>query len=126
MRTHVFQANRKYLLLTLGAVWLASCGATPQDYINRGNRFYANNKFDDAAIQFQKALQKSPQLGEAHYRLGLTELKRNHPVEAYRELQTASGLMSGNADVMVKLGQLSLSLFSADPRHPQQLFQQAN
>jgi tetratricopeptide (TPR) repeat protein len=107
------------LLLTAG------CSTTPQTYLERGNRFADAGKFDDAIIQYRKALQKSPQFGEAHYRLGLAALKKNLPVDAYQELRRAGELMPANDEVQAKLGELSTSLYNADPRHPKQYYDQA-
>lgn len=113
------------LVPALFVVWIAACGSNPQTYVDRGRKFFDMGKYDDAAIQFQKAIQKSPKLGEAHYRLGLLELKRNHPVQAYRELRVAVELMPGDREALARLGQLSLSLYNADAQHPQQLYDQA-
>jgi tetratricopeptide (TPR) repeat protein len=107
------------LLATFG------CSSSPQAYLERGNRFAAAGKYDDAIIQYRKALQKSPQLGEAHYRLGLAALKKSLPVDAYQELRRAGELMPANDEVQAKLGELSTSLYNADPRHPKQYYDQA-
>ncbi|HKE26138.1 MAG TPA: tetratricopeptide repeat protein [Bryobacteraceae bacterium] len=119
------KAIKKRLLLTLGVAILSGCGRSPETYVKRADDFYKNGKFVDAEISYKKALQKAPSLGFAHYRLGLTELKLNNPAEAYRELQTAYDLMPGDADTTAKIGELALSLYLADPKHPQQLYEQA-
>ena len=110
----------------LCALCIAGCGGSPESYVTRGNSFADAGKYADAQIQYEKAIQKDPRLGDAHYRLALLDLKRNQPVPAYRELQRASELMPGNAEVTARLGQLSLSLYNADPKHPQQLYAQAS
>ena len=107
------------LLLTVG------CSSSPQAYLERGNRFADAGKYDDAIIQYRKALQKAPQLGEAHYRLALTALKKNLPVDAFQELRRAAELMPANDQVQAKLGELSTSLYNADRRHPKQYYDQA-
>lgn len=117
--------NGNSVLLIICCALLGSCGASPEKIVQRGNAFFDHGKFDDAAIQYQRALQESPKFGEAHYRLGLTEIRRNHVVEAYRQLQAASSLMPDNTDAASKLGQIALSIYSTDPQHPQQLYQQA-
>jgi predicted Zn-dependent protease len=66
-----------------------------------------------------------PNLGDAHYRLGLLDLKNNEPVAAYGQLQRASELMPGSDEVFARLGQLALTLYNADPSHPRQLYDQA-
>lgn len=116
---------RPQLVLVLCALGIAACGGSPQSYVDRGNRFTESGKYADAALQYQKAIQKAPGLGEAHYRLALLDLKTNQPVPAYRELLRASELMPGNPDVLSRLGQLALSIYNADAKHPKQLYDQA-
>jgi len=107
------------------SVIFSSCGTKAQTFVDRGNRFADAGKFDDAIIQYRKALQKSPDLGEAHYRLGLAEIRKNLLVEAYNDLRRASELMPDDNKALASLGNLSLSLYSADRRHPPQLYDDA-
>lgn len=115
----------KRFALTLGLVVLAGCGSTSEVYVDRGNRFFDNGKYDDAAIQYQKAIQKTPRSGEAHYRLALLRLKKNQLFEAYRELQSATQIMPDNRDALAKSGEVALALYNANPKHPQQPYDQA-
>ncbi len=121
----VFHKYSSHLLLLL-SVLTVGCGSSPQAYVDRGNHFFDGGKFEDAAIQYEKALQKAPSLGEAHYRLGLTELMRNQPVPGWRELEKASDLMPGNQEVLAKLGKVSLALYNLDPHRPKQLYNTAS
>src|ERR1035441_6679417 len=119
-------SNFHYSALAFCLIGLTACGSrSPQVYIERGNKFYDAGKFDDAGIQYQKALQKDAKSGEAHYRLALVELKREKPIQAYGELQRAVELMPDHIQALSHLGQLALSLYNADPKHPAQLYQQA-
>src|ERR1039458_306246 len=119
-------SNFHYVVLALCLIGLTACGSrSPQVYIERGNKFYDAGKFDDAGIQYQKALQKDAKSGEAHYRLALVELKREKPIQAYGELRRAVELMPDHIQALSRLGQLALSLYNADSRHPAQLYQQA-
>ena len=108
-------------VLALGVIGLTSCGNDPKTYIDRGNRFFDARKYDDAELQYRKALQKNPNSGEAWYRLALVELKRNHTSEAYGELQRAADLMPGNIPAAFRLGQLALAGYNTDPNHPPRL-----
>jgi tetratricopeptide (TPR) repeat protein len=112
-------------LPVLCALAFAGCGGSPQSYVDRGNRYVEAGQYADAAIQYQKAIQKDPRLGDAHYRLGLLNLKRNQPAAAYRSLALAADLLPANEEVLSQLGKLSLTLYNADPKHPQQLYEQA-
>ena len=113
-------------LVALGLLVCVGCGADPKALVERGNRFADAGKYDDAIIQYRKALQKSPTLGEAQYRLGLAELSKNQPVQAFNDLRRASELMPDDEKVLAALGDLSLSLYNADRRHPQPLYDEAN
>jgi tetratricopeptide (TPR) repeat protein len=118
-------AWRKYAVTCLCVVFSVACGSSPKAYVDRGNKFFDAGKFDDAALQYQKAVQKSSTFGEAYYRLGLAELKRNQPMPGYRNLRRALELDPTNEDANLRLGQLALTLFNADPRHTQALYTQA-
>jgi tetratricopeptide (TPR) repeat protein len=111
--------------MTTAILLTSGCGSTPAVYLERGNHFFENAKYDDAEIEYQKAIQKSPKLGEAHYRLALVELQKSQPVPAYRELQRAVELMPGNTVALAKLGQLALSIYNVDPKHPKPFYDQA-
>ncbi len=126
-RMSVLASNKfNYAVLAFCLIGLAACGSrSPQVYIERGNKFYDAGKYDDAGIQYQKALQKDAKSGEAHYRLALVELKREKPIQAYGELQRAVELMPDHIQALSRLGQLALSLYNADSKHPPQLYQQA-
>ena len=117
---------RKLLVVALFAFGIvAGCGSSPQTYLARGNKFFDAGKYDDAFLQYRNAIEKAPKLGEAHYRLALVELKRNHVVPAYRELLTAVQLMPDNQEAMAALARLALTLYNADPRHTKELYDQA-
>lgn len=113
-------------VLALCLISLTGCNRTPQAYIERANKLYDAGKYDDAALQYRKALQIDGRSGEAHYRLALVELKRDRPVQAYGELQRAVELMPDNVQAQSRLGQLALSLYNVDSKHPPQLYQQAS
>src|SRR5438552_10841888 len=106
-----------FLVLLAGA-----CSRSPQHYLDLGNRLAAQNKYTDAALNYRKAIQKNASFGEAYYQLGLTELKLGKPQDALALLLGAVKLMPARDDVKVKLADLCLSLFIADRRHPQVLF----
>ena len=120
-----FSSRSPQFAVIFCAITMISCGGTPQSYVEKGNKYTESGKYADAQLQYEKAIQKDSKYGDAHYRLALLDLKRNQPVPAYRELQRASELMPGNQEVLSRLGQLALSIYNADPKHPQQLYDQA-
>src|SRR5436190_22819331 len=100
-------------LLCLGAVVLGSfaCSRGAKEYLDRGNKLASENKYQDAVIQYQKALQAEPQFGEATYKLALVELELHNVAEGYRQLTRAVELMPQNQDAMLKLADLSLEIY---------------
>ena len=115
----------KLPLTLLVMAMLSGCSRDPQSYVDRGNKYFDSGKYLDAALQYQKAIQKSPDFGEAHYRMGLLDLKRSMLIPAYQELQRAVQLMPGNASAAARFAELSLVIYNSDPRHPAPLLDQA-
>src|SRR5580704_13165431 len=89
------------LLLLLCCIVVLCCMACriSESYLDRGNRFFAQGKYQDAALNYSKAIQKDPKNGEAFYGLGKTELKIGRTVEAYAALSNAADLLPARDDV---------------------------
>ena len=85
--------------------------ATKQSYVTGGNELFEAGKYADASINYRKAIQKDPQFGEAHYRLGLVALKQGDARQAYAELSRAVELLPGNDDAKERLGGLCLKAY---------------
>jgi tetratricopeptide (TPR) repeat protein len=116
---------KKVFVLSLAAAslgMLASCSRSAQYYVESGNKKFTERKFDDAALDYKKAIQKQPNLGEAYYRLGLLELERNNGVPAYEALQRAAELMPANTEVKAKFADVLVTVYLADTRRPQALY----
>src|SRR5260370_1069404 len=101
-----------------------SCGRSPQRYLEKANQFFDAGKYDDAALNYRKAIQKDAAFGEAFYRLGLTELKRKDFREAYAALTSAAQFLPGRADVQVALADLALQAYMGDKRRPARYYAQ--
>jgi tetratricopeptide (TPR) repeat protein len=100
---------------------LSGC-KTKQGYVTTGNKLFEAGKYADASINYRNALQKDPEFGEAHYRLGLVALKQGDARLAYTELSRAVELLTGNDDAKKKLGDLCLKAYLADARRPVALY----
>src|SRR5262245_2087763 len=111
-------------LLTLTTLFLGACSRTARDYYEKGNNSFESRKYQDAVIQYQKALQKDPNLGEAYYRIGLAEMEQDRGIQAYAPLLRAVQLMPANEAAKIKLADLSLALYVVAPRHPKALYDQ--
>src|SRR5579883_2686720 len=117
--------SRKLLPFLSLFVILASCSRDPkvqaQRYVDNGNNFYNKGKYKEAGIMYRRALQKDLRFGEAHYRLGLTEIKLGAYGAAAGELRRAVELQPNNADAAVKLADIFVVGATQDPAHQQQL-----
>src|SRR5436190_23483681 len=108
-------------LMALLVLLCAACARSPQSYVDKDNKLSAEGKYEDAVLNYRKAIQGDPNNGEAHYQLGLL-LERAHKMqEAYQLLSRAVELLPNREDVKVKLGDLMLSSYLLDKRRPKTL-----
>ncbi len=75
----------------------------------RGLQYLQQQKFEEAAIEFGKAIQRDPRLFDAHYQLGLTALKLQRPQQAYRELSLAVELQPSSVPARASLADLLMT-----------------
>ena len=117
--------SRKLLPFLSLLLILASCSRDPkaqaQRYVDTGNNFYNKAKYKEAGIMYRRALQKDLRFGEAHYRLGLTEMKLGSFGAAAGELRRAVELQPNNTDAEVKLADIFIVAATQDKTHQQQL-----
>jgi tetratricopeptide (TPR) repeat protein len=120
-----FSAPAAAVLCVLVCFLLAGCGKSAKQYLDRGNQLFSEGRYADASLNYRNAIQKSPNSGEAYYRLGLSLLKQSLAGEAYQAFNHAVSLDSRNTDAKVQLGDLALVIYARDPKHPVQLYNQA-
>jgi tetratricopeptide (TPR) repeat protein len=85
-----------------------ACSHGPSYYVERGKKFSAAGKLEDASIQYRKALAKDPKLGQAYYELGVLDLQVKNFREAYNMLTRAVELMPNSDEAKVKLADVCL------------------
>jgi tetratricopeptide (TPR) repeat protein len=100
---------------------LAGCH-TAGGYIEKGNAMYARGQFAEASLNYRKAIQKDPNMGEAYYKVGLTEQKQHKVAEAFEDMQRAVQLMPNDLAVQTALTNLLLGAYFADPQRPKFLY----
>ncbi len=121
---HTIIAAQLGLLLALVAEF--GCHRSAQNYLDLGNRLFAEGKFDEASINHRKSISSNPQSAEAHYRLALDEQKLGQVAEAYDEYTRATKLAPGRDDIAVAFADLALVAYSANPRKPKLLYDQVS
>ena len=114
---------RKAAVVCVLLVAVTAC-TSKRGYVEKGNTLVEKGKYEDAAINYRKAIQKDPNYGEAYYRLGLTAIKENNAPEAYNALFRASQLLPNNIEVQEKFASTCFDYYIRDPRRPQKLYQQ--
>lgn len=109
--------NRRTLsravLLCLAATWLAGCHFDPivrkQKYLSSGNKYSAEGKFREAAIEYLNALKVDKDYPQAHYQLAQTYLHLGQFNAAAGELARTVALQPENNKARIDLGNLLLA-----------------
>ncbi len=106
---------------------LQACGWNPfgakESYVRRGVEFADKGKYDDAAIQFRKAIQKDNRYGEAYLRFGQALKRQNKIGDALYCFSRAADLMPQSAEAKAELGSTAATALLGDPRRPKSLYQ---
>ncbi len=102
-------------MVTSLALALAGCGARSdrEKYLAKGNQLFEQHRFEEASINYRKAIQADPNFGPGHYRLALAEARLNHPDRYFASLVRASTLMPADEDVRARLGEFYLGRYQA-------------
>ncbi len=102
---------------------LSAC-TSKRGYVEKGNVLFQQGKYQDAVINYKKAIQKDPNYGEAYYRLGLAAIQQGNASDAYNALYRASQLVPNNVEVKEKFAATCLDDYLKDSRRPQKLYQE--
>ena len=98
----------KYRLVFVLPVILCSCSNTGERYLSRCQSEFNSGRFDEAALECRKAIQKDPSSGESHYWLGLAYVKQKKGAEAYDALRTAVRLRDADERAREALADVAL------------------
>lgn len=115
MKTNVMKS------ISLGALLAAllSCGRPPSEYIDRADRQMKEGNAAEAILNYRRALQAKPDLGEAHKGLGLAYVKEGELGGAYAALSRAAELLPADQEVLRSLSELALGAYLVDNRRPE-------
>jgi tetratricopeptide (TPR) repeat protein len=113
--------KRLPLLLVIPLLFLlAACNTDPKaasrKYVENGNKYFNRGKYKEASIMYRRAIGKDGRYGEAWYRLGLTNLQLGIPQEAIKSFSRVRELDPSNTDAIVKLADLELLYYIANPQ----------
>jgi len=122
-------ACRSLLVCLLASAVLTSCTRDPnlrkQKYFESGQRYFAEGKYHEAAIQYSNATQIDPRFAQAHYELSRTYLKLADTNRAFEELTRTVELAPDNYTAHVDLANLLVSFRNPDGSANDDSFNQA-
>src|SRR5262245_5061988 len=100
--------NSIYWTVALAGFLMLGCSRDPQKLVQSGVRYMAEGKYNEAVIELKSAIQRNPQLPEAHYQLGLAYLRLGLVAEANQELNRTVVLQPANLAAQLIRGNLLL------------------
>lgn len=111
--------------VVLAVVLVCAACTSSKQYLQRGEKLFQAAKYEDASLNFRRAIQKEPNLGEAYYWLALSELRLNNVRDGYQTMIHAVELRPDSQETKVSFADLCVRLYQADPRRPKALYDQA-
>jgi tetratricopeptide (TPR) repeat protein len=102
---------------------LAGCRSA-HNYLEKGNAAFEHGQFEEASLNYRKAIQKDASFGEAYYNAAQADLKLHRTAEALQDFEQAARLMPDNQAARTDLTNLLLGAYIGDPAHPKFLYDQ--
>jgi len=112
------------LLAAAAMFFLCSCGESASRAFARGQQFYGKGNYAEAEIQFEKAIQRDANSGQAWLWLGRTLERQGQLAPALVSLKQAVILMPGQDAPLVEMGNFLLVSYVGNPRRPTDLYKQ--
>src|SRR3974377_1383869 len=107
------RSSAAFLFVIALVVLLGGCHRDPtvakHKYLESGDRYYAKEKYHEAAIQYQNAIKIDPKYAEAHYQLAQCYMRLSNWTVAYQELMRAVDQNPDDAKAQIALGNLLLA-----------------
>jgi tetratricopeptide (TPR) repeat protein len=110
------------LVSSIIAITLAGCGRTAGSYVSKGNKYFAEKKYDDAMLEYRKAIQLDRKNSQAYYRMGIVQAQLGELPQAYDSLTLATQFNPADRAAAVALGDLAWSIYTADDRPAPRLY----
>lgn len=115
-------------ILTVTLLLAAGCRQSAPDLasksVSAGDKHFANAKYEDAAIEYRKALQQDKNFAKAHYGLARVELTaRKRGLEAFQHIRLAAELMPENEEIAELFTSVGITAYLNDPRRSPTTFE---
>jgi tetratricopeptide (TPR) repeat protein len=102
-----------YLVAALSLVSITSCNRNPvavsQRDIRLGQKYFDHHRYDEASLEFRRALQANPHSADAEYRLGLSYAQLHRWREAYAAFSRATEIDPSHLEARIQLAELELA-----------------
>jgi putative PEP-CTERM system TPR-repeat lipoprotein len=100
----------RLVFASLLALGVAACSSDPatlsKRHIKSGDGYLAKKQYDDAIVEYRRALQILPQSGEAHYKLAEAYAATNDIINALPEYVRAADRLQDDYKLQLKAGNL--------------------
>jgi tetratricopeptide (TPR) repeat protein len=97
-------------LLLLAALIVSGCNRNPavrkQKFLEQGDRYFSDQHYGEAVIEYKNALRVDPAFGDAYYRLGLALLQQGEWSSATESFSRAVQFSPDNIDARLRLGDI--------------------
>lgn len=113
------------VVLACLSVFAVACSkeAAAKRYLSRGSEFFKAGNYEEASLNFRKALQNDQRLGEAARQLALSELKQGKIRETYQAFTQAVQLQPDHEQTKADFGDFVLNLYLSDSSRPTQFYE---
>ena len=122
IRTTIFRATLT-VVLSLCALELG-CSRSAEYYLDKGKKLHAQGKYAEAALNYRHSIQARPNLGEAHYRLGVVEYQLGNVGGALQEFSKGTEIAPDLEEMRVQAADVALTAYSMDPQKPKVFYDQ--
>ena len=100
------------MMAMLATAALSACSKDPQavakEALDKGNQHAQNNKYPEAIIEYRRAVQSDPRLGEARLKLAYAYASTGDGINALREYVRAADLLPENKEAQQRAGAFML------------------
>jgi tetratricopeptide (TPR) repeat protein len=111
-RMKVRMVVRRLAVTAAALMMTVSCSTDPEvakrEHFARGERYFEQQKYNEAIIEYRSAVQNDARYGEARARLAAAYVEVNNLPAALREYVRAADLLPKDADVQLKAGEFLL------------------
>ena len=87
---------------------ITGCASPAQEHVNKGNAYLKQGQYDEAAMEYSKAVELDPQLAGGYNGLGLAYQKKGQFEEAIADFDKAIELEPKNAELHYNRGNVYL------------------